>query len=163
MLFGISSMDKTRIRFSRFREQFRSFQLIRLSIQSRPDEVESQSDSESDLTKYHTRIPVANLVATARPAEITALRALYIYLCTDKMPYLVELYQISMKTAPDWISEHLIFKIFLGEHAPRPPGKDMLCMPVICSIHWLLHWLLWPPCNFSSSYAPVTVDIKTLS
>jgi len=39
----------------------------------------------------------------------------------------------SMAAPPNSISEHLIFKIFLGGHAPRPPRISMLCMLCIAS------------------------------
>ena len=34
---------------------------------------------------------------------------------------------------PNSISEHLIFKIFLGGHAPRPPRISMLRMLIVLS------------------------------
>ena len=42
----------------------------------------------------------------------------------------------------DAISEHLFFKILLGEYAPRPPSKSMLCMLYIV-LHTLklIFWL----------------------
>ena len=50
----------------------------------------------------------------------------------------------------DAISEHLIFKIFLGGHAPRPPSKSMLRM--LSVLHTLFDHL--PSLLYGLSHSP---------
>jgi len=89
--------------------------------------VSNSSNSEDECSNCEDKFEIVDYVTVC-------VIILKIYYFTNRK-YNSQTVTFSVKMVSDSISEHPIFKIFLGGMPSDPPRKGMLCMPAVCSAY----------------------------